>query len=246
MSSSATDFGPRAAAYDELRPVGEAVLEVLDTLAREADLRGRRLLDVGCGTGRLTSLLAERYQAKVWGVDPSPEMLEVARSKMPRGIGLKLGHAEDLPFRDGWFERTVMTLVVHHVDRPRAFAEVGRVLQSEGRFGISTPDPENFPNVWLSRFFPSYVEIEQRRFPGPDALDAELRGAGFSSVRVVRLEQEHGFGRELALRKLREKYGSTFDLIPEAEYRAGLARAERDLPEQVSYRSRWLVVVAAR
>ena len=55
---------------------------------REGDLRGRRVLDVGCGTGRLVSRLVERYGCKVWGVDPEPEMVEVAREKRtPRASG---------------------------------------------------------------------------------------------------------------------------------------------------------------
>jgi SAM-dependent methyltransferase len=248
MSSSATSrgFGPRAKTYDELRPVDEGILEILDRLAVEAELRGRRVLDIGCGTGRLSVLLAERHGAKVWGVDPSREMLAVARAKAPRGLGLRAGRAEDLPFRDGWFERAVMTLVVHHVGRPRAFAEALRVLAAAGRLAISTPDPENFPNVWLSRFFPSYVDVERARFPGAEVLEDELGAAGFASVRVVRIEREHGFDRDLALRKLRGRYASTFDLLSEEEYRAGVERAERELPARLSYTSRWLVVVAQR
>jgi SAM-dependent methyltransferase len=83
------------------------------------------VLDVGCGTGRTAAALAERYGAKVWGVDPSEEMLAVARQKVPASVGLKAGSAEDLPFRDGWFERAVMVLVVHHVDRGRALPDRG-------------------------------------------------------------------------------------------------------------------------
>ena len=89
------------------------------------------MLDIGCGTGRFLAQLAE--VAKAWGVDASPEMLEVARSRVG-GAGLKLGTAEELPFKDGWFERATMWLVAHLVDRPRAFAEAARVLEPGGRF----------------------------------------------------------------------------------------------------------------
>ena len=66
------DFGPRAASYDRVRPVDESWWEVFELIVREADLRGRRVLDVGCGTGRLSAALAERGGARVWGVDASP------------------------------------------------------------------------------------------------------------------------------------------------------------------------------
>jgi len=52
----------------------------------EGDLRGRRVLDVGCGTGQLALALVDRG-AKVWGVDPSSEMLEQARSAAGRRVG---------------------------------------------------------------------------------------------------------------------------------------------------------------
>jgi len=74
----------------------------------------------------------------VWGVDPEPEMIEVARGKVPPGVGLKLGRAEALPFKDGWFERVTMTLVLQLVDRPRAYAEAIRVLQPGGRLAAHT------------------------------------------------------------------------------------------------------------
>jgi SAM-dependent methyltransferase len=77
-------FGDLAARYDELRsgPSDEAI----EAVVREGDLRGRRVLDVGYGTGRMAAVLAERYNATVSGIDPSVEMLEVARERASRGI----------------------------------------------------------------------------------------------------------------------------------------------------------------
>jgi SAM-dependent methyltransferase len=150
----------------------------------------------------------------------------------------------DLPFRDGWFERAVMVLVVHHVDRDRAFPEVRRVLAAGSRFAISTPEPSNFAAIWLAPLFPSYVDVERARFPSAEVLEPELRQAGFASTRVVRRAHVRTFSREHALEKLRGRYASTFALLPADEYREGLERAERELPDPVSYRSEWLFVIA--
>ncbi len=204
------------------------------------------MLDIGCGTGRTAAALAERYGAKVWGVEPSTEMLAVARRKVPASVGLKPGRAEDLPFRDGWFERAVMVLVVQHVYRDRAFPEVRRVLAGGGRFGISTPNPSNFDAIWLAPFFPSYADIERARFPSADVLEGELGQAGFASTRVVHHAHVRSFSREHALEKLRGRYASTFALLTADEYHEGLERAERELPDPVSYHSEWLFVIAER
>jgi ubiquinone/menaquinone biosynthesis C-methylase UbiE len=117
--------------------------ELVDVLVEEGDLRGRRVLDVGCGTGRLSLALTERG-AKVWGVDTSAEMLEQARAAAGRRVGLKRGSAEELPFKDGWFDRAVLRLVVHLVDRGRALPELARVLAPGGRAVVATFQPRHF------------------------------------------------------------------------------------------------------
>lgn len=204
------------------------------------------MLDVGCGTGRLAAMLAERYGARVWGVDPTPEMLETARRRVPPGVGLKAGRAEDLPFRDGWFERVTMTLVYHHVDPPRALGEVRRVLAPAGRLALLTFHPAQIGDYYLNRYFPSFSDIDLARFRPPDEIEDALRAAGFGEVRTVEHGQRQSLARDEALARIRGKHISTFQLISDEEYEAGLARAERELPETVEYVSRWLVLVATR
>jgi SAM-dependent methyltransferase len=210
---------------------------------REGDLTGRRVLEVGCGTGRFLDALAGR--AKAWGVDPSPEMLEVARGRV-HGAGLKLGSAEELPFKDAWFERAAMWLVVHLVERPRAFAELHRVLSPGGKLVVATFDPLHFDEFWLNTLFPSLEAIDRARFPTGEQLEAELGAAGFGELRLTRLSQSASIDRAGALERIRGKHISTFDLLDEDEYAAGLERAERELPERVDYRLEWLLVVAVR
>jgi len=199
------------------------------------------VLDIGCGTGRFLAQLAP--VAKAWGVDASPEMLGVARTRA--GVaGLKLGTAEQLPFKDGWFERATMWLVAHLVDRPRAFAEARRVLSPDGRFAVATFDPSHFDAFWLNELFPSMEAADLARFPTAPELEETLREAGFEP-RLLRISQRGSLARDVALERIRGKHISTFDLISDEEYEAGLARAERELPERVDYAIEWLVVIAS-
>jgi SAM-dependent methyltransferase len=210
---------------------------------REGDLTGRRVLEVGCGTGRFLEALAGR--AKAWGVDPAPEMLEVARTRV-HSAGLKLGSAEALPFKDAWFERAAMWLVVHLVERPRAFVELHRVLAPEGRLAMATFDPSYFSGFWLNDYFPSMEEADLVRFPSASDLESELPEAGFETPRFVRISQRGRLAREDALNRIRGKHIGTFDLIDDEEYATGLARAERELPEALDYSVEWLIAVAVR
>jgi ubiquinone/menaquinone biosynthesis C-methylase UbiE len=240
-----TDFGQLAERYDELRPADELWWETVELLVRLGDLRGRRVLDVGCGTGRLLVALVERFACKAWGVDVSPEMLDVARARLPRGVALREAPGERLPFRDGWFERVTMTLVAHHLDRPRAFAETRRVLGGDGRLALLTFDPASFERYYLNAYFPSILEIDRARFPTAEALEGDLRGAGFATVSETAHERRKTISREEALARVRGRHISTFQLIPDDEYAAGLARAERELPAEVDVLYGWLVVVAS-
>ena len=241
-----SNFDHRAASYDELRPVDEHWWELFDALVRFGDLRGRRILEVGPGPGRLAAALVERASARVWAVDSSPAMIDEARRNAPPGVRFKVADAEHLPFKGGWFERVVIRMTVHLLDRPRAFPELRRVLAEGGRAVMATLDPSEFSDGWLAPFFPSLIRIDEQRFPSAEALEHELAGAGFTSVSVERLPQRFDVPRAQALEQIRGRAFSTFDLIPEDELHAGTERAEAELPERVRHARTWLIAVADR
>jgi ubiquinone/menaquinone biosynthesis C-methylase UbiE len=245
-SSRTPEWAGRVAErYDELR-ASDDYSQLTDRLVAAGDLAGRRVLDVGCGTGTLAVDLATRYGCRVWGVDPSPEMLAVANEKAGAAARFKLAPAERLPFKEGWFERATMVSVAHHVERPRAFAELYRVLQPDGRLVISNADPDGFAERWVMEFFPELLERELARFPTADDLQRELAGAGFDDIEVTRLAVPRSYSRETALAKLRGRHISSFDLLTDEEYRAGLERVEREAPPWIDYTFRALLVVAVR
>jgi len=94
---------------------------------------GASVLDVGCGTGALTAVLADRLgAAAVSAVDPSPSFVEAARRRLP-GVDVRQARAEDLPFDDGRFDLVLAQLVVHFMTDPAAgMREMGRVARPGG------------------------------------------------------------------------------------------------------------------
>lgn len=113
------------------------------TVARTAELvvslrdAPERVLDVGCGTGDLLRLLAERFPAatELAGVDPAPELIRIAEAQadderlwFASGVG-----AENLPFGAGTFDIVVATNSVRHwSDRRVGLLECARVLKPAG------------------------------------------------------------------------------------------------------------------
>src|SRR5918992_355247 len=74
---------------------------------------GMRVLDVGCGPGGLTELLAQRVGAEsVAAADPSEPFVEECRKRVP-GAEIRLAAAEDLPWEDGVFDAVLSQLVVN-------------------------------------------------------------------------------------------------------------------------------------
>lgn len=240
------DFGARAADYERLRPLDDNWLEAFDVVVREAELRGGRVLDVGCGTGKFCRVLAERGLARVWGVDPSPQMLAEARRRVPASVGLKRGSAERLPFKPASFDACVLWTTVHLIERPRAFAELHRVLAPRGRLAIVTFTPEHFQRYWQNEFFPSIARVDLARHPSPEQLEQELPAARFEPPRILRLSQRAELDREVALERIRGRAISTFDLLDDDEIRRGTEKAERELPARIRYEREYLLVFARR
>jgi hypothetical protein len=87
--------------------------------------------------------------------------------------------------------------------------------------------------------------VDLERFPGPGDLERELGAAGFEPS-LERLSQRTSMARDRALDRIRGRHISTFQLIGDDEYRVGLERAERELPQRVDYAQEWLLVTAVR
>ncbi|MEV5744897.1 class I SAM-dependent methyltransferase [Microbispora rosea] len=118
------------------------------TLARPR--AGQRILDVGCGTGYLTRILAPVVTpgGHVTGVDLSPPMIEYARRRAPGNCTYVVGEGQSLPFPDDSFDAVVSSLAVHHIPRdarPRALREMFRVLRPGGRLVIAEFRPPRHP-----------------------------------------------------------------------------------------------------
>ena len=241
--SRAPSFDRCAARYEELRPVDANWWELFETIVELGSLRGERVLEIGCGTGRLAEALDEQAIARVWAVDASSEMVARAKSL---GVNARVARAEALPFKRGWFDAAVFRMVVHLVDRPRALAEAARILAPAGRLVIATEDPASFDDVWFARWFPSVPAFERTRFPDEATLRSELAAVGLPEVAIARLSQARTITREHALDVIRSKAYSTFELLPSEEYEQGVARAEAELPAELEYRFDWLVAVAQR
>jgi demethylmenaquinone methyltransferase/2-methoxy-6-polyprenyl-1,4-benzoquinol methylase len=177
------------------------------TVASLALGAGQRVLDLATGTGDLAIAIAEIHpDVTVEGSDPSEGMLAVGRTKVDaRGLGSRVslvtGDAMAIDRPDGSFDAATIAFGIRNVpDRPRALAEIFRVLRPGGRLGIlELSEPRRGPLAGLARLHvhtvvPTigswlsgageyrYLEKSIAAFPPADVFAQTVRDAGFESV----------------------------------------------------------------
>jgi SAM-dependent methyltransferase len=200
---------------------------VVAALCRGARLdRASRVLEVGCGTGNYIAPVHEQTGAECVGVDPSREMLAVARARSS-GVEFLSGIAEALPVPAGSFDLVFSIDVLHHVGDVRsAVVESARALRSGGRLCIGTEDKEMFVHRIHGRYFPETVEVERARYPRVEMLRAAMADAGLGDVSDELLVLQR---RVVDIAPYRDRAFSSLHLIPDDAFERGLERMRRDL-----------------
>ena len=180
-----SNYGSSRLSYDE-RWAAYIAASVRETLNRMPVRAGDRVLDVGCGTGSLLSALLHREpDIAAAGVDISPAMLEVARTKLDPSVPLVAAGAERLPFSDATFDIVVSSSSMHYwreVDV--ALREIVRVLRPDGHL-VLTDWCTDYLTV---RVLDAVLRITERRHAAYNRLgcDRALAQAGFVDRRIDR------------------------------------------------------------
>ena len=107
---------------------------------KELDLKNKKVLDLGCGSGRYTKILKE-LGAEVIGVDPSEELIKIAQSEI-KDVEFIKAFASKLPFNDSQFDFVFAGMVIHYIkDINESFSEISRVLKPKGEFIFTSHVP---------------------------------------------------------------------------------------------------------
>jgi len=153
-----------------------------------APLPGERILDLGCGDGRLTERILAAG-ADVEGADSSPTMIEAARA---RGIKAIEAKAEELPYSDAMFDAVFSNAALHWVrDQDSMMAQVHRVLKPGGRFVAEMGGHGNIAAIRvalmavLARHGYGDREDGVNYYPTPELYQHRLEKHGFKVERIA-------------------------------------------------------------
>lgn len=197
-----------AAGHDWLLPFYDVVTSLMGGASLHRQLvdqacleAGQRVLEIGCGTGNLTTMVKTLHPAvDVVGLDPDPKALERARRKAEQlgvRVDLDRGFADDLTYPDASYDRVLSALMFHHLDRDgkeRSLRQIRRVLKAGGSlhlldFGATDGHPEGMLARALHR-------SDHMRDNARDTVLAFMRDAGFAEPSEVG-QRRTIFGRVL-------------------------------------------------
>lgn len=156
---------------------------------------GEKILEIGFGTGATLVEIAKSVgeTGKVYGIDVTPEMVELAKKRLARkGLTGKSeiseGDARKMPYEDNMFNTVFMVGVLELFDTPvipKVLEEIKRVLKPDGRIGVISIEKEGHEDSrfikfyeWMHRTFPKYASCR------PIYVEESIRDAGFTIVKI--------------------------------------------------------------
>jgi SAM-dependent methyltransferase len=240
-------YANQARTYDETRAASPSVLEPLRQALAGAP--GRRLADIGGGTGNYSRALRDEGWDPIV-VDREPAMLARAAAK---GLETIEADAQRLPLEDESVDAAMLVSMLHHVEDPAAaLAEAQRILRPGGRLALMAFTREDTAASWLNDYFPSTrVWMLETHAPATD-LEALLPGA--RRIEVVFRDLEDGSLAALSAypEKLvdprwhrQTSYFERLERDHPDELEAGLARLRADVAAGVAPRRPGLASVFA-
>lgn len=167
----------------------------------------RKVLDIGCNTGRGGSVLKKLNNGlQIYGLDAVRDRLDrLPRDAYVEGVH---GYSTKIPNEDGTYDAVVAGEFIEHIyqaDVDQTLGEIFRVLKIGGRFLLTTPNPGDIKRKMRGQSVLGGAHVSQHF---PDALRLKLRMAGFSRVRI------YGSG------KVTRYLGSRFPLFVYGSYLA--------------------------
>lgn len=223
---TAFDYDKTAHTYDNHRTGGGPFLDEIQRLAGK--IPAARILEVGAGTGNNTQAFLETYNGLLFASEPSAGMLKQATSKRLAAHWFRAA-LPHISLQDHTVDFVFGVYMLHHLrDLRSAFAECRRVLR-RGYAAFATASPDFVERHPMNRYFPSFAHIDRARFlPVVEVLEA-FRDAGFEeATQQTFIAPPKPIGPDY-VERVANRFISTYSLIPEDEFEAGLRRLRADV-----------------
>lgn len=195
-------------------------------LARQNIDCSSKILDLGCGTGRISIAMQMMTGAQVTGIDNSSKMLDIAAKKYDKIKWIK-DDLDNLKFQGSNFDLILLVFVIHHLNNLDNLLEnIKTMLSPQGSLIIVTVSREhimNWPKTLCLDIFPRFIEIDLARFQDVDVLKQKIEKIGFK-VCIDGFNDETVYKKEEYIARVKKKYLSTLAVLSDDEFELGFRR----------------------
>lgn len=187
----------------------------------------KTIIDLGCGTGRFTKELSEKFNCNVTGIDPSEKMLSVAKKEtvIYPEIQFIQGDSSSIPVNDSSADMVFLSQVYHHIpDLDMFVSEAGRVLKKNGYVCIRNSTIDNMDSFLYPKFFPKAYEIDMKRLPVRNEIVKLFEKNNFRTVNCNPVRQVFALNHMVYYEKIGLRGCSDLAAISDDEFYAGLEK----------------------
>lgn len=185
---------------------------IYEKILKETIVEPGKLLDVGCGWGRMFDFYASMGM-QIYGVDISQKMIEEARkSRLPQLVEVIEATAESLPYEDNYFDYLTCFGVFDATYQEKTLSQFIRVLRENGRLFITGKNDNYFPDdeeAMLAEFG-ARRKGEPNYFSNVNAMVDQLEKNGHRILKGLYFERRGDFGKEKYLTEMPEKFYEYF------------------------------------
>jgi len=202
-----------------LRTIQDSIVTPIETI-----------LDLGCGEGRFSIPLANKFNTRVYGIDPSEKMLSIARKrdKTKKQVKYLLGCGEQIPLGDNEVSMVFMSMVLHHLeDVDKTISETRRVLSKNGYLVLRNTTQEDINQIEFLNFFPQAKQIDLQRMKTEEEIITKFKAYDFNLISNSILKQVFAQDYQEYYDKIRKRGLSALALISDKEFESGLKGLKR-------------------
>lgn len=226
LKTNISKFNKIASYYDEYHFEHHGFIEALGACdEKNSDFV---IADIGCGTGNETLNIYNNFKCKVYGIDPSENMLQKARQKTHEITWLK-GYAESIPLRNNSVDIITSFFSTHHFSNiSKVISEYDRIVKKSGIVFLVTISHDQMRSSLEYKFFPELLEYDIKRVPSMELIESLFVKSGF----IVEVNTMHYETRKIDadyIKMIENRYRTGLNYLSDHQIQQGIRRIENTI-----------------